>query len=85
VVEPEAILDIHWMKHWARFREERLVKWRMLDAADTTWKSTAELSKRFPDLDLEDKSPLEGGNNDTTLHVPRRSQRAVKRNSKYHA
>ena len=43
VVEPEAILDIRWVKSRARFREERLVKWRMLDAADATWESTAKL------------------------------------------
>ena len=73
------------MKRGDRFREERLVKWHMLDAADATWESTAEFLKRFPDLDLEDKSSLGGGNNDTTLHVPRCSQRSVKRNSKYHA
>ncbi|KAJ0007377.1 hypothetical protein Pint_29902 [Pistacia integerrima] len=57
----------------------------MLAAEDATWENTEELLKRFPNWDLEDKSPLGGGSNDKTLDGPRRSQRAIKRNPKYHA
>ncbi|KAJ0018004.1 hypothetical protein Pint_10885 [Pistacia integerrima] len=85
LLEPEAILDTRWVKRGGKFSEESLVKWRMLAAEDATWENTEELLKRFPNWDLEDKSPLGGGSNDKTLDRPRRLQRAIKRNPKYHA
>ncbi|KAJ0014821.1 hypothetical protein Pint_21564 [Pistacia integerrima] len=36
VIEPEAILDTHWVKRGAKFSEESLVKWRILTIEDAT-------------------------------------------------
>ncbi|KAL2524822.1 Long chain acyl-CoA synthetase 8 [Abeliophyllum distichum] len=54
-MEPEATLDIRWIKKRSKFFEENLVKWKRLPIEDATWESAQELQVKFPTLNLEDK------------------------------
>ena len=79
LLEPQAILDYHWIKQGTQLVEEGLVRWKHLPAKEATWEPTNTLQEMFPNLDLEDKGPLDGGGIDR----PRRSVRSYKPNPKY--
>ncbi|KAJ9159776.1 hypothetical protein P3X46_025251 [Hevea brasiliensis] len=80
VLEPAEILDTRWVRLGNRFTEESLVRWKQLPPEDATWEVSSDLSARFPNLNLEDKVPLQGGGTDKPL---RRSSRAIVPNKKY--
>ena len=79
LLEPQAILDYRWIKQGTQLVEEGLVRWKHLPAEEATWEPTNTLQEMFPNLDLEDKGPLDGGGIDR----PRRSVRSYKPNPKY--
>ena len=76
VLEPEGILDTHWVKKGSRIFEESLVKWKRLPLDDATWEDTKMLRDRFINVNLEDKVPVQ----DRGIDEPRRSQRVPKKN-----
>ena len=79
LLEPQAILDYRWIKQGTQLVEEGLVRWKHLPVEEATWEPTNTLQEMFPNLDLEDKDPLDGGGIDR----PRRSARSYKPNPKY--
>lgn len=79
IIEPEEIIDTRWIKKGGKFFEESLVKWKSLPIEDATWENAAELHDKFPDLNLEDKVPVQVGG----IDKPRRSQRVSRPNQKY--
>lgn len=79
IIEPEEIIDTPWIKKGGKFFEESLVKWKRLPIEDATWENAAELHDKFPDLNLEDKVPVQVGG----IDKPRRSQRVSRPNQKY--
>lgn len=80
VFEPTVILDTRWVRIGNRFTEESLVQWTHLPKEDATWEVTADLSARFPHLNLEDKVHFEGEGTDRPL---RRTSRVIIKNRKY--
>ena len=64
LIQPEAILNTHWIKKGSRFVEESLVKWKQLPNDDATWENTKSCGRGFFNLNLEDKVPLNGGSID---------------------
>ena len=60
-LESKAIMDTCWVRKGASFIEQSLVKWKRLPREDATWEDTELLKLNFPDVDLEDKGPLQGG------------------------
>ena len=79
LLEPQAVLDYRWIKQGTQLVEEGLVRWKHLPAEEATWEPLHNLWETFPNMDLEDKDPLDGGGNDR----PRHSARSYKRNPKY--
>ena len=79
LLEPQAILDNRWIKQGTQLVEEGLVHWKHLPGEEAMWEPTNMLQEMFPNLDLEDKDPLDGGGIDR----PRRSVRSYKPNPKY--
>ncbi|KAH9717133.1 hypothetical protein KPL71_021710 [Citrus sinensis] len=79
VLEPDRIIDVHWLKRGGKLVEQSLVRWKRLPHEDATWEDSEFLEKQFPHLTLEDKGPLYGGGIDT----PRRSSRIPKPSNKY--
>jgi len=59
ILEPEAILDHRWVKQGGKFLAESLVKWKHLLTEEATWEVTESLCHQFPNLNLEDKVPLQ--------------------------
>lgn len=54
-LEPQKILDTHWVKQGGQLVEESLVQWKHLPPEDATWEQT---------MILNDKDPLRGGSID---------------------
>lgn len=79
LLEPQTILDYRWVKQGPQLIEESLVQWKHLPAKEATWEPRKQLREMFPNLDLEDKDPLDGGG----IVRPRRSGRGHKPNPKY--
>ena len=59
ILEPDAILDHRWVKQGGKFLAESLVKWKHLLTEEATWEVTESLCHQFPNLNLEDKVPLQ--------------------------
>lgn len=64
ILQPDAILDARWAKHGSRIIEENLVQWKQLPKEDATWKNAEALQEHFGNLNLADKVPKKGGDND---------------------
>ena len=79
LLEPQTILDYRWVKQGPQLIEEGLVQWKHLPDEEATWEPRKKLQEMFPNLDLEDKDPLDGGG----IVRPRRSERGHKPNPKY--
>ena len=79
ILEPQTILNYHWIKQRTHLVEESLVKWKYLPAKEATWEPIGTLREMFSSLDLEDKDPLVGGG----IDKPRQSGRGHKLNPKY--
>ncbi|KAA8538683.1 hypothetical protein F0562_028291 [Nyssa sinensis] len=79
ILEPQQIWDICWVKRGNKFEAESLVQWKRLPIKEATWETNQSLKEQFPSVDLEDKSPLNGGG----IVTPRRSKRGLKPNPKY--
>ena len=58
VLEPEEIIDTHWVKKGRKFIPENFVKWKRMATEEATWEPTSELQDKFPDLNLENKVPV---------------------------
>jgi len=56
VLKPQAVLE----RRSSPKGDEVLIHWYGHSPADATWELRAELSKRFPDFNLEDKVQLKG-------------------------
>ena len=72
VVLPEAVLDTRYTEDG---RLEVLVQWMGLPAHENTWVSGWELSRQFPEFQLEDKLRLVGRGIDTYQQVYFRKRR----------
>ncbi|RVW29119.1 12-oxophytodienoate reductase 1 [Vitis vinifera] len=57
-------------------KKEQLVQWKHLPAEEATWETHQSLLEQFPDVDLANKSPPDGG----SIDKPGRSQRVPIRN-----
>lgn len=63
--EPESILDNRTAIRVRRIIPEVLIKWAQLLVEDATWESYRDLVARFPSFDLESRSRLQRGSDDT--------------------
>ena len=79
LLEPQTILDYRWVKQGPQLIEEGLVQWKHLPAEEAAWEPRKKLQEMFPNLDLEDKDPLDGGG----IVRPHRSERGHNPNPKY--
>ena len=47
ILEPQTILDYHWIKQGTQLVKEKLVKWKHLIADEATWEQTITLREMF--------------------------------------
>ena len=43
IMEPEAVIDTHWLKRGDKLLEQSLVRWKHLPIEDATWEDTTML------------------------------------------
>ncbi|XP_041003166.1 uncharacterized protein LOC121248693 [Juglans microcarpa x Juglans regia] len=60
-IQVEKIMEYRLVRKGGQTATEALVQWRGLPTEDATWESVQILKEHFPELDLEDKVSLEGG------------------------
>jgi hypothetical protein len=60
MIQSLKILKYRWVKNGEKFVSKALVQWQHLSPEDATWEEIDQLQQQFPQLNLEDKVPLQG-------------------------